>query len=264
MWLCVALFIGILITGLHSFNRVNVGILDLVFISHSHEFVFLRTKKTAGTSVEEYFENLLIGEPAGGFSENSDERITRDAYVSSRGSGKAWVKNILPGHASSEKILRSIGDERFHSYTKVSCVRNPWDQVVSFFWWRQSFNPYFHRIVENLPMSLVRLVFTIWFYRTREKIEALSFTKQLSSGGVLPKIEIIRYENLQEDLARVTRELGLSLQELSIPTRKSAQRGRLEPYQEYYWRPVREAVRKSRGDDLVNFGYSWSEIDNQK
>jgi hypothetical protein len=250
--------------GLDAFNRGNVGVLGLVLISHSHEFVFLKTKKTASTSVEEYFENLLIGEPDGGFSENSAERIMRDAYVSSRGSGKVGAKDFLPGHASSGKILRSIGDERFHSYTKVSCVRNPWDQVVSFFWWRMSLNPYLHRIVENLPMGLVRLVFTFWFYRAREKIETLSFTKRLSSGEVLPKIEIIRYENLQEDLARVTRELGLSLQEFSIPTRKSTQRGRLEPYQEYYLRPVREAIRESRSDDLANFGYSWSEIDNQK
>ena len=236
----------------------------MVLISHSHEFVFLKTKKAAGSSVEEYFENLLIGEPGGGFSEESAERITRDAYVSSRGSWKSGAKDFLPSHATSEKILRSIGDERFHSYTKVSCVRNPWDQVVSFFWWRLSLNPFLHRIVENLPMGLVRLVFTFWFYRAREKIETLSFTKQLSLGGTLPKIGIIRYENLQEDLARVTRELGISLQEFSIPSRKSAQRGRLEPYQEYYLRPVREAVRESRGDDLANFGYSWSEIDNQK
>jgi hypothetical protein len=233
-------------------------------ISHSHEFVFLKTKKTAGSSIEEYFEKLLIGEPAGGFSENMAERITREAYVSTRGSGRVGAKDFLPSHASSEQILRSLGDERFHSYTKVSCVRNPWDQVVSFFWWRLSLNPFLHQMVRQLPMGLVRLVFTFWFYGSRERIESLSFTKQLSLGGVLPEIEIIRYENMQEDLARLTRELGPSLQEFSIPKRKSTQKGRLEPYQEYFLRAVREAVTESRGDDLANFGYSWSENDNQK
>lgn len=236
----------------------------MVFISHFHEFIFIKTKKTAGSSIEEYFEQSLIGEPAGGFSENSDERITRDAYVSSRGSGRVGARDFLPSHASSEKILKSLGDERFHSYTKVSCVRNPWDQVVSFFWWRLSLNPFLHQMVGKLPMTLVRLVFTLWFYRTREKIDSLSFTNQLSSGGILPKIGIIHYENMQEDLARVTRELGLSFQEFSVPKRKITQRARLEPYQEYFLRPVREALTASRGDDLANFGYSFSENDNQK
>ena len=111
----------------------------MVMISHKHQFIFIKTKKTAGTSVEEYFESILIGVPESGFSENTFERVAKDSYVTGRTIYKGAVKGLLLPHASSGQILRALGQERFDSYIKVSCVRNPWDQIVSLFWWRISF-----------------------------------------------------------------------------------------------------------------------------
>lgn len=231
----------------------------MVMISHKHRFIFIKTKKTAGSSVEEYFEGILMGVPEGGFSEVTLERVTEDSYVSSRTIYQGEAKGFLPSHASSGQILSALGPERFESYIKVSCVRNPWDQIVSFFWWKMSLYPYAHRIIIRLPMALIRKIFAYWFIKSRKKIDALSFTAQLEIDGVLPKMNIIRYETMSEDIKKICEDLGIANLSLEIPNRKTTQRKQSTPYQAYYSRHLRDSVAKSRELDLVNFGYSWSE-----
>jgi len=231
----------------------------MVMISHEHRFIFIKTKKTAGTSIEEYFERILIGNPEGGFSEVTPERVTKDSYVSSRTIYQGEVQGLLPSHASSNQVLRALGPERFDSYIKVSCVRNPWDQIVSFFWWRISMYPSAHRIIIRLPMTLIRMIFRYWYIKSRKRIDTLSFTAQLKIDGVFPKMNIIHYETMSEDIKKICEDLGIADLSLEIPNRKTTQRKASVPYQAYYSNDLRDSVAKSRELDLVNFGYSWSE-----
>jgi hypothetical protein len=231
----------------------------MVMISHEHRFIFIKTKKTAGSSIEEYFEANLIGVPEGGFSEATPERVTEGSYVSSRRIYQGQVNGLLAAHALSRQILRVLGPERFESYIKVSCVRNPWDQIVSFFWWRMSMYPAAHRIMIRLPLILMRVIFRIWFSISRKAIDRLAFTRQLEINGVLPKMRIIHYETMREDIKKISEELGITNLSLEIPKRKMGRRKESVPYQAYYSRSLRDLVAKSRELDLVNFGYSWSE-----
>jgi hypothetical protein len=231
----------------------------MVMISHKHQFIFIKTKKTAGTSVEEYFESILIGVPESGFSENTFERVAKDSYVTGRTIYQGAVKGLLLSHASSGQILRALGQERFDSYIKVSCVRNPWDQIVSFFWWRISFYPSAHRIMIRLPMILVRTIFSYWLSRSQKRINSLSYTAQLEIDGVLPKMKIIHFETMKEDIDKICEELGIDNLSLELPNRKTTQRKTSAPYQTYYSRALRDSVAKARALDLANFGYSWSE-----
>jgi hypothetical protein len=87
----------------------------------------------------------------------------------------------------------------------------------------------------------------------------LSFTAQLKIDGVFPKMNIIHYETMSEDIKKICEDLGIANLSLEIPKRKTNRRKESVPYQAYYSRSLRDLVAKSRELDLVNFGYSWSE-----
>jgi len=233
----------------------------MVLISHAHRFVFIKTKNTAGSAIEEFFERALLGAPEHGFSEITAERATKDSYVSGRGNLPAAGHYLIPSQASSAQIFTYLGEDRFSSYVKVSCVRNPWDQIVSFFWWRLSLRPLVQKVVARLPMGIVKILFGFWFYIDKKQIETLSFTKQFSIHGFLPEIRVIRYEKILEGLAEATQAIGLAALDFEIPAQKTYRRSRPEPYQAYYFLALKELVARSRSSDLSEFGYSWSDED---
>jgi hypothetical protein len=235
----------------------------LVLIAHEERFIFIKTKKTGGTSVEEFFEELLLGVPEQGFSESTSERVTESAYVSPRKDTPGREVGYLGSHASSELIARRLGQERFLKYSIVACVRNPWDQIVSFFWWRVARTKYLQKVIARIPIKPLRLVFTMWFICSQRRIRALSFSAQLQVSGELPNLSLVRYEKMQEDLFSICQEMGVARPSAVVPRRKSTQRRNPAPYQQYYYRPIINMVARSRADDLRNFGYSWSELLNK-
>ncbi len=208
--------------------------------------------------MEELLEGMMLGTPDGGFLDYSDERITSEGYVSHR-SQKFHRPRVqfLPTHATGRKLSRVLGMERFTAYTKAVCVRNPFDQIVSFFWWRLEAYPKTQRIVERLPMRAIRIWFAVWFIVGYGKIRSLSFTQQLVVDGKLPSMCIIRFESLESDIRALLGELGIPVKDFVLSRRKSTQRVRTEVYQDYYCGALLRAVSRLRADDLRQFNYSW-------
>jgi hypothetical protein len=228
----------------------------MVLISHPNKVIFVKTKKSASTSIEESLEYYLIGVPSTGFGETTSERINFDSYVSARGLVKGT--NFMTPHISTRELVRLLGTERFASYRKVTCVRNPWDQVVSFFWWRLRSHPYWLQVASTAPMIILKVWFSIWCFTSKTKVKNLSFTQQLSLESELPLFHIIRYESAEADIRELLRILGHSPEEIYLPRRKSNIRSRSEPFQEYYFDFVQKSVSRSRRRDLENFGYQWT------
>ena len=111
----------------------------------------------------------------------------------------------------------------------------------------------------RLPIILVRIIFSYWVSRSQKRIDSLSYTAHLEIDGVLPKMKIIHYETMKEDIDKICEELGIDNLSLELPNRKTTQRKTSAPYQTYYSRALRDSVAKARALDLANFGYSWSE-----
>jgi hypothetical protein len=228
----------------------------MVLISHEKEFIFIKTQKSASSSIEEYLEYHLLGTPPEGFGEYSPERATDDGYVSGRGMLRG-KKPFMRHHADSSEILNLLGEQRFMRYQKATCVRNPWDQIVSYFWWRLRVFPRLASIASKAPMVVVKLWFSIWYFTRRSRLKSYSFTHLLSVEGKIPPMHIIRFESLEADLRDLLKKQGLSMQEQYLPTRKSHLRLRPEGFQKYYFGFVRNAVARDRSRDLKNFGYQW-------
>jgi hypothetical protein len=90
-----------------------------MIISHSKRYIFVKTAKTAGSSVEALLGETLAPE---------DEWITK---------GKGEVK---PGrvyyHAKTSEIIRARRGE-WLSYFTFAIVRHPLDRLVSAYWYRK-------------------------------------------------------------------------------------------------------------------------------
>lgn len=227
-----------------------------MIISHSHHFIFLKSAKTAGTSVEAALSQHCTGSdivtPLNDFVHNRDE------------------KGEFPHHAMNADEYRNIGqhvhavtirdrlpESVWQSYFKFSIARNPWDRVVSLFTWKARNSPklqpkphFYNRF--GVPFDQ--------FHETRKL-----FTQFVKAGNwqtndrfyiiedTLCVDYIIRYENLVDDTLEVCRRVGIP--PLVLPRLKSGMRPGDHLYSEYYNDETKTIVAERHKHDLRLFGY---------
>ena len=101
-----------------------------MIVSHEHRFIFVKTRKTAGTSLEVFLEPLCgerdVVTPVS--PKYQDEETRRH-----RPRNDAGFRN----HATAESIRRIVGDTVWNEYFKFTIERSPWDKMVSMYWWRK-------------------------------------------------------------------------------------------------------------------------------
>lgn len=110
-----------------------------MLISHTLEIIFIKTRKTAGSSFERYiYENHFNPE--------------LDILTGSKIDSTPWVNisESAKGHMGWNEVktlIKNHGKDWWDRYTKVTIERNPWDKVVSQFW--------FYRKHHQQPDALV-------------------------------------------------------------------------------------------------------------
>ena len=98
-----------------------------MIISHKHKFIFLKSEKTAGTSLE-----VSLASVCG--PEDIITTITKDGlpkdYSHPHRNNNGFNPHTLPA-----KIISKIGIDTWNEYYKILPIRNPWDRIVSFWYW---------------------------------------------------------------------------------------------------------------------------------
>lgn len=103
-------------------NTLSVKKLKFMIISHKHKYIFIKTKKTAGSSLEHILMKYSdIGDVCSG---NQKE-------------GTPKQNTNLQMHISADKIKKYYPLE-WQSYFKFTIDRNPWDYYVSQFYWKMA------------------------------------------------------------------------------------------------------------------------------
>lgn len=190
-----------------------------MIISHQHRLIFIKTRKTAGTSIE-LFLRQFCG-PADVMTPNNfrDERLAKGLHLPSAQEhaplklpwkiNKADIKRMrkykrLPrqslfrSHFDATSIRQTVGQQMWESYTKVTVVRNPWDVAISLFYWKK-FN---NRLKydrdddpEGVPNKIIERADLNWSIYSIQDVPAPDF--------------YIRYEHLEEDLSALCDSLRL-------------------------------------------------------
>lgn len=219
-----------------------------MLVSHRHRFIYLKTRKTAGTSVEIYFEPFCWN-PAIPFVEQHqrDEEVTEWGIIGSRGmpvEGRTWIN-----HLPASGIRELIGEEIFNRYYKFCVIRNPFDKAVSGFWFWAT--PEKRLALKNAPFSFVRQSFERWTSRRAMPTDRIVYT----IDGTPVANRYIRHESLAADMETVCHDLGVPWEPERLKRYKSDTRLRDEPFNEYYTNESVRNVSACFAWDLAYFRY---------
>lgn len=211
-----------------------------VIVSHQHKFIFLKTLKTAGTSVE-----IALSKHCG-----PDDIITpvspADEKLRKKMGGRGPQNYQRPGkpnayhHMRARRVRQLVGKEVWQSYFKFTIERNPWDAVVSSYAYvtRNREEVSFEEFVDTMLDGLAK---NSRIYRIGQRI-------------VVDKVCL--YENLQQELEQVWKQLGLP-GPVELPLAKSGFRDESKHYREMYTPEQAVKICQLYSDVIEAFGYEF-------
>jgi hypothetical protein len=128
-----------------------------MIISHKHRFIFIKTKKTAGTSIEIALSKYCGEDDVITPLTPEDDRKRREFghkgpqnyYIPfCRYSRADWLRFFhkrkrvrFRNHTPASYIMTHIDGDLWCSYFKFCFERNPWDKVVSWYYWNNQKEP---------------------------------------------------------------------------------------------------------------------------
>ncbi len=227
-----------------------------MIISHKHKFIFLKTRKTAGTSIELALSKVCgpddIITPVSKYDEPKREELGSRAPQNFlvpifKYNIKDWTQSFRQmkrrrfyNHISASEIRRWIGQKTWDSYFKFCVERNPWDKAIS----RYSF---VNTLAEN-KMSMED------FLNQDAEIPKLTNHALYTIDGQLAVDRVCRYENLSQELEEVYKLLNLP-DIPPLPNAKGGFRKDRRPYQEVLNAKEKELIQTICQKEIDLFGY---------
>jgi len=199
-------------------------------ISFQKQFLFVHIPKTAGNSVQSVLGNYSEDEIVALRSEQDGiERF-----------GLRNPKYNIKKHSTLAEYKSALGEAQFDGLYKFTCVRNPWDRMVSYYF---------------TPTQQVGTWDRKEFRKIISKALSVADYLRLGKGEEDPfgNVDyIMRFENLADDFRIVCTTLG-------IPTASLPQynRSNREHYSKYYTDELRELVRERFAPEIERFGYTF-------
>ena len=211
----------------------------MTIISFKHRFIFIKTRKVGGTSVEAALRAITgendIVTPAtardeyhcassGFYSQNycSDpaEEARYTELVLARQLEEAQrfsdgMRKRYTSHMRAREIRRKLGRRDFAGFFKFTIERNPYS-------WLVSIAAYDKKAYQTGTLSAVDLETIRSRIKARLGRRSRKWTNHAyyTIGSTLAVDRVIRYENLEQELGEVMGHLGIS-QTLSIPRLKA-------------------------------------------
>ncbi len=204
--------------------------------SHAHRFVFIKTRKTAGTSLE-----IALSRHCG-----PDDVITRispadeELRAAAGGVGPQHDETSPTSyaHMGARRVIEVLGRETWDDYFTFAVERNPFDVVASSYRYSAR-KPSFTKTFAE-------------FVRTPKRMERLALNERLyRMGGRVIVDEVYRYEELPAAIEDISTRLGLPL---DLP---HAKQGTGAHYRELYGAGDAEIVAERFARTIREFGYEF-------
>jgi hypothetical protein len=230
-----------------------------MIISHKYKFIFIKTIKTAGTSIE-VFLSPLCGEddiltPVNPHVEPHVARNYKGYWnpipqvLAYRGwSRLAVLKRFVKrkkffNHMPAKAVRATIPAGMWNNYFKFCVERNPWDKVMSGF-----------HMEKDFPGGLK----TMDAYLKKGRFPA-NYPIYTDNDGKLLVDEVVRYESLMEGLGRVFDRLGIPFSGTLGVKAKSEHRKTRAPYQQAYTEPQKDLVARVFAKEIEMHGYAFED-----
>ena len=242
-----------------------------MLISPQHRFIFFKPLKCAGSSVEfsllkHCSEHALCtggtpGEVQMGYVELNNHTFT---------DGKKY--HLFNSHTWPALFFERIANTaQWNDYKKISIVRNPWDTVVSWYWWSMyRLGRHSLLIDEKDDDYLTKLKFGT-FLKTKGFIDSITPETLPIECTPLEYIDInenfldssidyyVRFENLQKDYDNLCNQLKLKNSKLH--KLKGTHRKIKRHYSRYYSLETQSMVAKHFVSTIKHFNYTFVEHD---
>jgi Sulfotransferase family len=202
-----------------------------MIISHKYKFIFIKTVKTAGTSIEVYLSNLC----------GEDDMLTpiyphvephRARNHSEQGFGRHMgvreAKKLLPAHI-------------WNNYYKFCVERNPWDKTLSHYHMLK------HR--SEVPLSLDDYLSSNNFPH--------NLARYTDTDGRIMVDKVIRYENLAGGLQEVFNRLSVPFKGDLGVNAKSEYRTDKRSYTEVLDKNQAAIIADNFSKEIIAHGYQF-------
>lgn len=241
-----------------------------MLISHRKKFIFTKTKKSASTSVESYFEKYCMPEGQWAFSHAREEYVGEAGIIGYRGRNRG--KQIWHNHMSAAKIKDNIGTSIWNSYFKFTVVRNPFDKLVSGFYMQEK---RIRKYTTSQKLAAIARKLSGKAH-SRDYIAGHSpierFRNWIRNGGAAGGAMLdrnkylidgdicidffIRYEDLENGINHVCDKLGIAFEPENISHLKGGVRNNQLSLSEFYDQETFNIVKKLYEFELNYFGYT--------
>lgn len=228
-----------------------------MILSHEHRFIFIKTAKTAGTSIEIALAKFLGLADVLTPTASGDDAVRRIAggrlpqnYRRTRAhyTPLDLPRLVLHGvpkarfhkHMSASEIRCAISEQVWNSYFKFTVERNPWDRAISLYHWRKR---------AGLEESLTEFIASGALKDLRRKGRDL-----YTIDGKIAVDRILRFEDLERELEQIRRRLGLP-GPLELPRAKGNSRTDRRHYTEVLTAEDRQRISEMFREEIELMGY---------
>ncbi|HEX5490808.1 MAG TPA: sulfotransferase family 2 domain-containing protein [Candidatus Udaeobacter sp.] len=227
-----------------------------MILSHKYKFIFIKTAKTAGTSIEVFLSQHcgpqdvvtpIVPRLEGHQPRNYEGLINPVPEILER-PGKFFralrqtmasckkFYNHMPAREVKQRVSASI----WNGYFKFCVERNPWDKLLSHY--------NMHAAREGGALSLDE-------YLARGRFPINDFRYMDRAGSKIIVDRIIRYENLLPELGEIFAQLNIPFDGALGVAAKSEYRSDRRPYREVFNDQQRRIVEKAFAKEIELHGY---------
>lgn len=230
-----------------------------MIISHRHRFIFLKTMKTASSSIE-----IALSTQCGPDDIITPTRADLGEQRSIPEQNYRLNHPLVPQRPMWRRLLRRperhyhptvgyyehipawrvkayVGDDIWRRYYKFAFVRNPWDRQLSF---------YFYKTRNEQP----RRSFDVFM---RSKRRAMVESREIYAVGDMIAVDFLgRYENLEAQFKQALRVIGLDPAS-ALPRANASENSKHRPYCESYNERTRKLVADWYAREIAEQGYEF-------
>jgi len=238
----------------------------MVLISHIKKFIFFKTKKTASTTIENYFTKFCIKNPNSYIdSHDHDELVTKYGVIGRRINGKITSKYKFHVTTKPNKIRTYLGIDKFNNYLKFTIIRNPWDKMVSLFFFIINLEP------KNYKLLNIKQWKVIFLNKKKNKVDNIQLFREWINLLDLQTMCIdweeftlnnkpccdyyIHFENLETDTKILCNKLGINFSGFNKSFKTNYRKDK--DYKKYYDNYTKNRVQQGYKLFLEYFPYKF-------
>jgi hypothetical protein len=223
-----------------------------MIVSYSRNFIFIKTKKTAGSTVEAILATAcarsdVVTHPSDKYIGMDPAKLgaaftgedQEDGEREDRRFGKK--RGDFFNHMTAVQAYPKVDRQFWDSALKLTVERHPYEKAVSQAYYRVKRK---RRAAENFPAHLDKTI------RTGDYV---GFDRWSIDGKVVVD-EFVRQETLQEDMARIGLRLGIAMPE-KLPRLKSKTRVDRRPAKEILTDEQKQIVFERCREEFEILGY---------